>query len=114
MGPNHLTKRSTPALSTIALKWVTDAARDEGLLIRPRKYTALCTLSTEHANASDVHQMGWIWNLATTRTRPIPEEAQVHASVAARLHARPDYAPRLPAEPDWADSDWLTPHPPTP
>ena len=96
VGGTFAAPKGTPAPSTIALKWATDAAIAEGLLVRPRKYTALCTLSTEHATDSEVHDMGWIWSLATTRTRPIPDRAAVHASVAARLHARPDYAPGCP------------------
>jgi uncharacterized protein (DUF2235 family) len=114
VGGTFAAPKGTPALSTITLKWVTDAAIAEGLLVRPRKYTALCTLTGEHATASEVHQMGWIWNLATTRTRPIPDGAAVHTSVAARSNAHPDHQPRLPAQHTWADPDWLTPHPPTP
>ncbi len=101
----------TPALSTIALKWITDAAIEEDLLVRRNLYLKKCAVTDANAVA-EVHRMGTAWKLLTTRTRPIPAQARIHASVRVRVREQPNYQPDLPGDREWADEDWTTPRPP--
>lgn len=101
----------TPALSTIPLKWITDAAIQEGLLVRRNRYLDKCAVTDANATA-EVHRMGTAWKVLTTRTRQIPAQARIHASVRVRQQAQPEYQPGLPGGREWADEDWTTPRPP--
>jgi len=107
--------RSGTELAEIALKWMTDGALDQGLLLRPGAYKKLCTVSPAHAEGR-IHKTGMIWALLTFRTRPIaPPDARVHQSVADRIEAIPDY--QMNADPNqvrWDDPDWIRPHPAAP
>jgi uncharacterized protein (DUF2235 family) len=80
-----------PKLSTISLKWVVEAAVEEGLLVRPAAYRRACAVTTANAHAT-VHRMGWVWALATYRRRWIPDGAWVHSSVQVRREQEPHYA----------------------
>jgi len=79
-----------PTLSTIALKWMVEAAVQEGLLVKPSAYDAACTVAKAHAHAS-VHRMGRIWALATYKHRSVPDGASVHSSVQERRQQDPTY-----------------------
>lgn len=94
-------------LSTIALKWMTDGALEEGLLLKNGAYEQACRVDEAHARVPQ-HRMGWVWALATYRHRPLPPEAWVHASVQARVAAT-DYQLSAPVRDDrWADKHWTT------
>lgn len=102
-------------LSDISLKWMTDGALDNDLLLRPGAYAKACSPTADDAEGI-VHEMGKIWGLLTYRTRPIaPDDARVHQSVAVRMRAKPEY--EIDADLDrirWEDSDWTKPHPAAP
>jgi uncharacterized protein (DUF2235 family) len=100
--------REPPILSTIALKWVADAAIEMGLLIKPRKYQKNCAVSVRNAHAT-VHRMSWLWALATYQRRTIPEGSLVHSSVRDRRREEPKYAANLlPSEVQYVDADWAS------
>lgn len=105
-------------LSVVSLKWMTDRALDEGLLLRRRAYAKSCTVSAAHARGR-VHRSGWIWALLTFRTRAVkaiePSHPRIHQSVNDRMTADPAY--KVPADlgrVQWDDPDWLQPHPHAP
>lgn len=103
-------------MSRISLKWMTDRAIDQGLLIRPDAYKRVCALDRSDAVEGVVHRMGRIWALLTYRKRPIATLGQgrprIHTSVRDRLAGRQGY--RIEIDPDgfeWTDEDWTDPHP---
>lgn len=101
-----------PLLSTVALKWMTDGVTRD-LLFRPGAYTRTCALTEDFATAA-VHTNGPLWTLAGRRSRPVPADAVLHASVRLRREREPDYGPDLPGPADagrWADPDWTKPVP---
>ncbi|HKX75922.1 MAG TPA: DUF2235 domain-containing protein [Acidimicrobiia bacterium] len=101
-----------PQASRIALKWMADRALDHGLLVSPRAYRKLCTLTVEDA-AEPIHGNGKIWGILGWRGRPITTpDPSIHQSVHARLKAHPEY--HLPVDHGqvaWTDLSWTTPHP---
>jgi uncharacterized protein (DUF2235 family) len=102
-------------LSVLALKWMTDRALDEGLILRPRAYAKTCGIDAAHARGR-VHQAGLIWGLLTFRTRPIETvNPRIHQSVRDRMTADPTY--KLPVDPgavEWDDPEYQKPHPSAP
>ncbi|MEV6333125.1 DUF2235 domain-containing protein [Nocardia vinacea] len=94
-----------PKLAEIALKWITDAALEAGLLLHARTYLDTCAIRPEHANGS-VHRMGWIWALLTYRRRKVPAGARVHASVRSRCESDATYGKRIPRDVMWEDEQW--------
>ena len=65
-------------LAEIALKWMVDGARAQGLAgARTDGPAKHCALTAEHANGM-VHRMGRAWALLGARPRPIPARARVH------------------------------------
>ncbi|MDF1597638.1 MAG: DUF2235 domain-containing protein [Acidimicrobiia bacterium] len=99
-------------LATIALKWMTDGALDQGLLLRPGAYKKACSVSKSDAEGT-VHEMGKVWALLTFRTRPItPVDARIHQSVKDRMAAMPAYTIGADlTKVQWEDADWTAPHP---
>lgn len=101
-------------LATIALKWVFDGVCQE-LDLRDGQpttaYARSCTVEEAFAGAA-AHRSGWIWKLAGSRTRPIPDDAVLHDTVRLRRLADPGYLPALRdaqrAE-RWADRQWCAP-----
>jgi len=53
--------------------------------------------------------MGWKWAFALYRSRPIPADARVHASVRTRIAKYPEYAEKIPASAMWDDEVWPEP-----
>jgi uncharacterized protein (DUF2235 family) len=106
---------SKTKLSDVTLKWMTDGALDQGLLLRPGAYQESCSVSAAHATA-DLHKVGRIWALLTYRNRPIaPPNARVHQTVSDRIKAKPPY--QIDADPNqvqWDDPHWILPHPDAP
>ncbi|HEY6635513.1 MAG TPA: DUF2235 domain-containing protein [Acidimicrobiia bacterium] len=105
--------KDDPELSRIALKWMTDRALDQGVLLAPGAYQKTCTVTPADASGR-VHPNGWIWGLFIFRKRPMGAPS-VHSSVRQRMTADPTY--RMPVEPGqvtWDDADWLKPHPAAP
>jgi len=110
-------------LSVVSLKWMTDRALEEGLLLRPRAYAKVCKLEASHAQGK-VHKAGWIWALLTFRTRTLvavqrkdgpPIVPRIHQSVKDRMTADPTY--KLPVDQagvQWDDPDYQKPHPKAP
>ncbi|MEO7262028.1 MAG: DUF2235 domain-containing protein [Jatrophihabitantaceae bacterium] len=99
-------RRPGPLLSNIALKWMVDGARADGLRIVEARYRGSCSLQPDDALAT-IHKMGKIWALATYRHRRVPPGARVHASVQRRVEADPKYAAKIPANVVWVDPNWL-------
>ncbi|MFF5015285.1 DUF2235 domain-containing protein [Streptomyces sp. NPDC001165] len=102
-----------PLLSTIPLKWITDGVTQD-LVFRPQAYGTTCAVTEDFAGAP-VHDNGPLWILAGRRSRPLPDDALLHASVRLRRERDPGYRPDLPGpqEPGrWADLDWTKPEPP--
>lgn len=94
-----------PRLGDIALKWITDGARAAGILLREDRPFAPLTIDNA---TGTIHPMGWRWALLTTRRRPVPADARIHASVQQRIAKQPGYDQgRLPQN-SWADVDWLS------
>jgi uncharacterized protein (DUF2235 family) len=91
-----------PRLSTIALAWVTEGAREAGVLLTPGELERQCALTPEHAFGT-VHRMGWVWALLTYRRRQVPAGASVHQSVRDRLARDRRFAPGLPGDVVWVD-----------
>ncbi|MFD0318741.1 DUF2235 domain-containing protein [Streptomyces flavalbus] len=114
VGGTFAHERGEPLLSTVSLKWVTDAVLDD-LHFRPGAYAEACAVTEEFAHAP-VHDNGPLWVLAGRRSRPLPPDARCHASV--RLRRERDAGYRRGALPDpadaarWADPDWTKPQPP--
>ncbi|MFF8941608.1 DUF2235 domain-containing protein [Streptomyces sp. NPDC014864] len=101
---------NAPLLSTIPLKWIVDGVLRE-LDFRPDAYAETCAVTEEFADAP-VHANGRLWMLAGRRSRPVPEDATLHASVRLRRERDPGYRPDLPepGEPGrWTDPDWTKP-----
>lgn len=94
-----------PRLSTIALRWVAEGARDAGLLFDADRFAKECAVTADFATGT-IHAMDRVWALVGTRRRPIPPGAEVHSSVRARMAADPSYRPGLPADVTWADPSW--------
>src|SRR5215211_6932836 len=65
-------------LGDIALKWITEGAKDAGIVMREDR--PLPTVGPQHATAI-IHRMDWYWALLTFRRRRVPSGARVHASV---------------------------------
>ncbi|HST47529.1 DUF2235 domain-containing protein [Jatrophihabitans sp.] len=99
-----------PRLPQISLKWVVDGGLESGLFLRPDAYAQHCTVSDDNAKGT-IHRMGRVWGLLTYRRRPLPANAQCHASVRARVAALPDYQRKVPSTVTWADEDWTTASP---
>ncbi|MFI1363352.1 DUF2235 domain-containing protein [Streptomyces griseochromogenes] len=102
-----------PLLSAIPLKWIIDGVTED-LVFRPQAYATTCAITEEFAGAP-VHDNGSLWILAGRRSRPLPDDAVLHASVRLRRERDPRYRPDLPGpqEPGrWADPDWTKPVPP--
>ena len=99
-------------LSVVGLKWMTDRALEQGLLLRPGAYARVCTVTAKHAEGR-VHGAGWIWGVLTFRNRPIlPDSARIHQSVKERIAAQPAYRLSVdPAKMQWDDPEWQKPHP---
>jgi uncharacterized protein (DUF2235 family) len=94
-----------PRLSTIALRWMAEGARDAGILFDADLFAKECAVTADFATGT-VHSMDRIWALVGTRRRPIPAGAHVHSSVRARMAADPAYRPGLPSDVSWADPGW--------
>jgi uncharacterized protein (DUF2235 family) len=95
-----------PTLSTIPLKWMVEAAVQEGLLVKRSAYDAACTVDKAHAHAS-VHRMGRIWALATYKHRSVPDGARVHSSVQERRQQDPAYGDsRFQGTVSYVDPTW--------
>lgn len=97
-------------LSNIPLKWMADQAMDKGLLLRRRAYLAAARLDDVDP-AGDIHTNSPWWALLGRGGRTVPHDARVHASVAERVKAKPDYAARLPTTIRYTDPDWRKPRP---
>ncbi|GAA4605125.1 uncharacterized protein (DUF2235 family) [Actinoplanes octamycinicus] len=93
-----------PELGRVSLRWMLEGARAEGLLLAP-SYSEQCRWQEADA-FGDIHRMGWKWALIPRRTRPLPPDARVHASVRTRIKRHPEYAAKLPADVRWDDSAW--------
>jgi uncharacterized protein (DUF2235 family) len=110
-------------LSVVSLKWMTDRALDEELILRPRAYAKTCQLDATHARGRS-HKAGWVWALLTFRTRTIqgysPDEREapdprIHQSVKDRMAADVTYKLAVDhARIQWDDPDYLKPHPKAP
>ncbi|GAB1339516.1 DUF2235 domain-containing protein [Streptomyces sp. E-15] len=102
--------RSAPLLSTVTLKWIVDGAvRD--LVLRPGAYPDSCAVTEDFADAA-VHPNGPLWFLAGRRSRRVPPDAALHASVRLRRERDPGYRPDLPDPAEWghwADPEWTKP-----
>ena len=81
-------------LSDIALDWVLDGAVRAGAVVDRHLGPAPAAVD---ALAGSAHPVSF---------RKLPEDAVVHASVQAYLHAHPSYWRRLPACVVWADPEW--------
>ncbi|WP_431805219.1 DUF2235 domain-containing protein [Microbacterium sp. bgisy203] len=92
-------------LSTIALKWIVDAAVAEGLLVRARKRSAECAVTPASASGR-AHRNGMIWGLLDWRRRPVADGTRVHASVAARAAADPRYDAVRGRKVTYVDDGW--------
>lgn len=105
--------RGAPLLSTITLKWVTDGVVQD-LDFRPGAYAEACAVTEDFADAA-LHPNGPLWVLAGRRSRQMPQDAMLHASVRLRRERDPAYRPDLPGPAEsarWADPDWTKPaHP---
>jgi uncharacterized protein (DUF2235 family) len=94
-------------LGDISLKWMTEQARDQGLLLNGAEREALKGFSSASARDT-IHRMSWAWALLTYRRRPVfPPDARVHKSVLTRMDSG-DYHPKL-AQPRWEDPEWSRP-----
>ncbi|MEV7738912.1 DUF2235 domain-containing protein [Streptomyces sp. NPDC088921] len=96
-----------PLLSSIPLKWIADGVHQD-LDFVPEAYDEACALTEDFADAP-VHDNGPLWILAGRRTRPVPKDALLHASVRLRREHDPGYRPDLPGPQEagrWADLDW--------
>ena len=95
-------------LSTIALKWIVEAAVDEGMLVKPRKYAAECKVDETYAQGA-LHRNGRLWSLLGSRRRPILPEERVHSSVKARIEAGIGYEPVGGIAVQYVDPQWSRP-----
>ena len=110
-------------LSVVSLKWMTDRALEEGLLLRPRAYAKACKLEATHAGGK-VHKAGLIWAILTFRTRAVEAfrsgsgataDPRIHQSVKDRMNSDPTYKVTVDqARIQWDDPDYLKPHPKAP
>ncbi|WP_345524742.1 hypothetical protein [Streptomyces echinatus] len=70
---------------------------------------------TEDFADAALHPNGPLWVLAGRRSRQMPQDAMLHASVRLRRERDPAYRPDLPGPAEsarWADPDWTKPaHP---
>jgi uncharacterized protein (DUF2235 family) len=94
-------------LSTIALKWIAEAAVAEGLLVRSRKYAHEIRVADEFASGS-LHRNNRIWALLGSRRRPVPADARVHSSVKARVDAGVGYDSLGATSVIYVDPDWTS------
>ncbi|MEU9348426.1 DUF2235 domain-containing protein [Streptomyces sp. NPDC048278] len=97
-----------PLLSSIPLKWIADGVHQE-LDFVPDAYDEACALTEDFADAP-LHDNGALWILAGRRTRSVPKDASLHASVRLRREHDPGYRPDLPGPQEagrWADLDWV-------
>ena len=98
-------------LSDVPLKWMAQAAAAAGLLLDPAAFAAAQQQVTTECATGAIHTNSPIWLLAGgRRLRKLPETgAVVHASVATRLQAHPDYRRRLPPAGQYTiiDDHWL-------
>ena len=99
-----------PEASRITLKWMADRAIDQGLVLSPRAYGKLCTLTADDA-AGPIHGNGKVWGILGWRRRPISPSPFVHQSVQNRIKADANY--RVPVDASqitWDDPNWTQPH----
>lgn len=94
-------------LSTIALKWIAEAAVAEGLLVRSRKYALETKVADEFASGV-LHRNNRVWALLGSRRRPLPAGARVHSSVKARLDAGLGYDSLGATSVTYVDPDWTS------
>ena len=98
-------------LSDIPLKWMAQAAAAAGLQLDPATFDLAQRQVTLECATGPIHTNSPIWLLAGgRRLRKVPQEgAVVHASIADRLQAHPDYARRLPPPDRYTITDqaWL-------
>jgi len=99
-----------PLLSTVPLKWIIDGVT-QYLMFRAGSYATTCALTTEFASAP-IHRTGPLWVFAGRRSRPLPDDAVLHASVRLRQEQDPGYRPNLSGpqrSTRWTDPDWTKP-----
>jgi uncharacterized protein (DUF2235 family) len=104
-------------LSTIALKWVFDGVVAE-LNLRDREaakvYGQWCQVEESFA-LTPIHKNALAWKILLSRTRRIPNEGLIHATVKARRANNPAYLGDLDIADDsarWVNPDWVHPvHP---
>ncbi|MFX1757600.1 Uncharacterized conserved protein [Rhodococcus gordoniae] len=95
-------------LANISLLWVLDGAREHGVLLRRKaELRGLPQRDKEYAKAKP-NRMGRIWILAGRTRRPIPPDANFHASVLFRWDDFRDG----PDDPACIDDGWCDPEPP--
>ncbi|MFF9653301.1 DUF2235 domain-containing protein [Streptomyces sp. NPDC014622] len=113
VGGTFAHEKGDALLSTITLKWITDEVCQD-LVFRPGAYAEACAVTEEFADAA-IHHNGPFWILVGRRSRRVPEQAVLHASVRLRLERDPKYRKCRtdlpdPAEPQrWVDPDWTKP-----
>jgi uncharacterized protein (DUF2235 family) len=93
-----------PELAAITLDWLLDAARRAGLLLRTGVCDAVPVPTGMHALAPNGRPAAR--RLAALRSRHLPDDANIHASVDFYLHTHPEYWELLPAHISWADIGW--------
>jgi uncharacterized protein (DUF2235 family) len=102
-----------PGLGKITMRWVLDAAIEEGLRIRPIRYANKYTLEESDAVQEKNVNTGRIWDLTGHADRAIPVGARVHVSVRTRSQdPERGYSPDLPDGVAWeGDEQWWRPPP---
>ncbi|MGW1758877.1 DUF2235 domain-containing protein [Streptomyces mirabilis] len=94
-----------PELGKVAMRWMLEGARTEGLLVREQRVRNRFTLAESDASGA-VHKMGRMWAVARYRRRPVPAGARVHASVRTRMSTSPEYGQKLPESVIWDEDAW--------
>jgi uncharacterized protein (DUF2235 family) len=100
------------SLAEITLKWVLDGVVREFELRERDSYSRLFPHLAQAVDpaafAGEIHKLEWTWKLAGwPRRRPIPEGAQLHATVEARLRdPAVKYQTRLPERHSFVDAGW--------
>lgn len=98
-----------PGLARITLDWVLDGAQKAGLSVHGELPGASAPAPTVHdaLTVSRTPAMGLLAGVRlSSRSRSLPDGAQVHASVDVYLRDHGDYWRRLPHCVVWADTGW--------
>jgi uncharacterized protein (DUF2235 family) len=96
-------------LGDIALKWVTEGAVEQGVLVDAAKWDRVQTTVTPDYAEGTLHRNAWLWRVLRRRRRRIPEGANLHDSVRLRMDRVGSYRPVLPVNHTWVDRSWSGP-----